>query len=50
MLAIETFVHQQNLLHLQRKLAEAPDEKRRLKLLMLLAEEEAKNPKPAKEK
>jgi hypothetical protein len=48
--AMEEFVHQQNLLLLRRQLAEAPDEARRLWLLRLLAEEKAKNPKPAKEK
>jgi hypothetical protein len=41
--AMEKFIHQQNLLVLRRQLAETPDEARRLMLLKLLAEEEAKN-------
>ena len=43
---MEIFVHQQNLLFCRRQLAETPDEARRLMLLKLLAEEEAKNPQP----
>ena len=47
---MEIFVHQQNLLFLRKQLDETPDEARRLQLLKLLAEEEAKNQKPPKEK
>jgi hypothetical protein len=44
--AMELFVHQQNLLFLRRQLAETLDQARRLLLLKLLAEEEAKNQRP----
>lgn len=39
---MEAFIHQQNILFLRKQLAEAPHETRRLQLLRLLAEEEAK--------
>ncbi len=39
---MEIFIHQQNLLFLRRQLAEMPHEARRLQLLKLLADEEAK--------
>jgi hypothetical protein len=42
-MAMEEFVHQQNLLFFRKKLAEAPHEAQRLQLLKLLAEEEAKD-------
>ena len=47
---MDIFVHQQNLLFLRRQLAETPDETRRKQLSKLLAEEEAKNPTPPKDK
>jgi hypothetical protein len=48
---MEIFVHQQNLLFLRKQLAETPQhEARRLQLLRLLAEEEAKDRTPPKEK
>jgi hypothetical protein len=40
---MEIFVHQQNLLFFRKLLAEPQDEERRLRLIKLLAEEEAKN-------
>jgi hypothetical protein len=48
--AMEEFVHQQNLLLLRKQLAETPHLARRLQLLKLLAEEEAKSCSPVKEK
>jgi hypothetical protein len=47
---MEIFVHQQNLLFFRKQLAERPNIVQRLQLLRLLAEEEAKNQQPAKEK
>ena len=47
---MEIFIHQQNLLFLRRQLAEMPHEARRLQLLKLLAEEEAKSRQPPQEK
>lgn len=47
---MEIFVHQQNLLYLRKQLAETPDEARRLMLLRLLVEEEAKSAQLPKEK
>jgi hypothetical protein len=47
---LEIFIHRQNLLFLRKQLDEAPDETRRLLLLRLLAEEEAKDRPPPKEK
>jgi len=40
---MEEFVHQRNLMFLRMQLDETPDETRRLMLLRLLAEEEAKD-------
>jgi len=40
---MERFAHQQNLLYFQKQLAYSQDEARRLQLLRLLAEEEAKD-------
>jgi hypothetical protein len=40
---MEIFVHQQNLLFFRKLLAEPQEEERRLQLVKLLAEEEAKN-------
>ena len=48
--AMEIFVHQQNLLFLRKELAETPNEARRAFLMRLLAEEQAKNSPPPKEK
>ena len=42
-MAIEIFIHQQNLLCLRKQLVETPNEARRRVLLRLLAEEEAKD-------
>jgi hypothetical protein len=47
---LEIFIHQQNLLFLRKQLAEMPNEARRLILLRLLAEEEAKDQQQPKEK
>ena len=47
---MELFIHEQNLLLFRKQLAETPHETRRLQLLKLLAEEEAKNCAPPKEK
>ena len=47
---MEIFIHQQNLLFLRKQLAETPNEARRLVLLRLLAEEEAKDQQQPKEK
>jgi hypothetical protein len=47
---MEIFVHQQNLLFLRKELAETPNEARRAFLMRLLAEEQAKNSPPPKEK
>ena len=47
---MEEFIHQQNLLLLRKQLAETPHSTRRLQLSKLLAEEEAKNCAPLKEK
>jgi len=47
---LEIFVHQQNILFLRKQLAETPNEARRLLLLRLLAEEEAKDQPQPKEK
>lgn len=44
------FVHQQNLKHYRKLLAETTDEMQRRVLLKLLADEEAKEPRPPKEK
>jgi hypothetical protein len=49
-MAMEEFIHQQNLLLLRKQLAETPPQTRRLQLLKLLAEEEAKNCAPLKGK
>ena len=49
-MAMEIFIHQQNLLYLRKQLAETPNETRRLVLLRLLAEEEAKDLPPPKGK
>lgn len=46
---MERFVHQQNLAHFRKLLAEAKDEPTRQKLLALLADEEAKEAPPPKE-
>jgi hypothetical protein len=43
---MEKFVHRQNLLYFQKQLADTQDEARRLQLLRLLAEEEAKDQQP----
>ena len=42
---MEQFVHQQNLSFFRKQLTETPNETRRLQLLKLLAEEEAKDKK-----
>jgi hypothetical protein len=47
---MEIFVHQQNLLFLRKQLAVVASEAGRLQLLRLLAEEEAKDQQPPKEK
>ena len=48
---MEEFIHRQNLLLLRKQLSETPPpQTRRLQLLKLLAEEEAKNCAPLKEK
>jgi hypothetical protein len=47
MMAMEEFIHQQNLLSLRKQLAETPLSTRRLQLSKLLAEEEAKKPHTA---
>ena len=47
---MEEFIHQQNLLLLRKQLAETPLETSRFQLLRLLAEEEANNCTPPKEK
>ena len=47
---MEEFIHQQNLLLLRKQLAETSLQTRRLQLLNLLAEEEAKNCSSPKEK
>jgi hypothetical protein len=49
-MAMEEFIHQQNLLLLRKQLAETQPQAQRLQLLKLLAEEEAKNCAPLKEK
>ncbi len=46
---MEEFIHQQNLLLFRKQLAETSHLTRRLQLLKLLAEEEAKNGAPLKE-
>jgi hypothetical protein len=40
---MELFIHRQNILFFQKLLAEQPPETRRLQILKLLAEEEAKS-------
>ena len=40
---MQLFVHQQNILYFRKLLAEAPAETRRLQLVKLLTEEEAKS-------
>ncbi|MEJ2379341.1 MAG: hypothetical protein P8Y71_29460 [Pseudolabrys sp.] len=47
---MEEFIHQQNLFLLRKQLAETSHSTRRLQLSKLLAEEEAKNCAPLKEK
>jgi hypothetical protein len=47
---LEIFVHRQNILFLRKQLAETPNDARRLILLRLLAEEEAKDRPRPKEK
>lgn len=46
---MESFIHEQNLVLFRKQLAETPHETKRLQILKLLAEEEAKNCAPAKE-
>ena len=48
--AMEKFVHQQNLVLLRKQLAEAPKEAQRLQLSRLLVEEEKKDQVPPKGK
>jgi hypothetical protein len=43
---MEQFVHRQNLAHFRKLLAQPTDETQRRMLLKLIAEEEAKEPKP----
>jgi hypothetical protein len=43
---LESFVHRQNLDHLQKQLAWKSDERQRQQIVTLLAEEEAKEPPP----
>ena len=45
---MEQFVHQQNLDHFRKRLAETKDEAERQQILKLLAEEEAKDRRPLK--
>ena len=47
---MEMCIHELNLLRFRKQLAETPHETRRIQLLKLLAEEEAKNCTPPKEK
>jgi hypothetical protein len=49
-MAMEIFVHQQNLLYFRKQLADTSDDARRLELLKLRAQEEAKAVPQAKEK
>jgi hypothetical protein len=49
-MAIEIFIHQQNLLFLRKQLVETPNEARRRVLLRLLAVEKAKDQQQPKEK
>jgi hypothetical protein len=43
---MEQFIHRQNLAHFRKLLAQPTDEAQRRMLMKLLAEEEAKEPKP----
>jgi len=45
--AMQAFIHRQNILFFRKQLAEAPNEARRRLLLKLLAEEEAKGQPPS---
>jgi hypothetical protein len=47
---MEKFIHRQNLEHLRRRLAETTDETQKHQLQKLLAEEEAKDLPPARQK
>jgi hypothetical protein len=47
---MDMFIHEQNLLLLRKQLTETQHETRRIQLLKLLTEEEAKNCTPPKEK
>jgi hypothetical protein len=47
---MEMFIHEQNLLLLRKQLTEMQHETRRIQILKLLTEEEAKNCAPPKEK
>jgi hypothetical protein len=49
-MAMELFIHEQNLLLFRKQLAEMPHETKRIQLLKLLAEEEGRNCAPSKEK
>jgi hypothetical protein len=44
---MQAFIHRQNILFFRKQLADAPHETRRLLLLKLLAEEEAKEQHPS---
>ena len=44
---MQAFIHRQNILFFRKQLAEARDETRRLLLVKLLAEEEAKDRQPS---
>ena len=47
---MENFIHRENLALLRKRLAEARDEATRKIILKLLAEEEAKDPAPPKQR
>ena len=49
-MAMELFIHEQNLLLFRKQLAEMPHETKRIQLLKLLAEEEGRSCAPSKEK